>query len=79
MFLTYLAVIKTCKAKEKIEDKKFFNILRLFDILSDFPFTTSQTMGGYYLSTWYIQVALRVAQRLKAQEMSGKCLNLTER
>ena len=27
----------------------FHNILRLFDVLPNFPFTTSETMGDYYL------------------------------
>ena len=26
----------------------FHNILRLFDVLSNFPFTTSETMRDYY-------------------------------
>ena len=42
------------------------NILRLFDVLPNFPFTTSETMHDYYLKTWYIRVASRVAQRLKS-------------
>ena len=42
----------------------FHNILRVFDILPNFPFTTSETMGDYYLSTWYIRVASRAAERL---------------
>ena len=37
----------------------FHNILRLFDILPDFPFTTSETMGEY------LRDAPRVAERLK--------------
>ena len=36
----------------------FHNILRLFDVLSNLPFTTSEMMRGYYLKTWYIRVAL---------------------
>ena len=28
---------------------QFDNILRLFDVLPIFPFTTSKTMGDYYL------------------------------
>ena len=28
---------------------QFHNILRLFDVLPNFPFTTSETMDGYYL------------------------------
>ena len=27
----------------------FHNILRLFDVLSNFPFTTNEMMRGYYL------------------------------
>ena len=27
----------------------FHNILRLFDVLPTFPFTTSETMGDYHL------------------------------
>ena len=27
----------------------FHNILRLLDVLPNFPFTTSETMGDYYL------------------------------
>ena len=43
----------------------FHNILRLFDVLPNFPFTTSETMRDYYLYTWYTRVASRVAERLK--------------
>ena len=31
----------------------FHTILRLFDVLPDFPFTASETMGDYYLKSWY--------------------------
>ena len=34
--------------------------LRLFDVLKNFPFTTSETIRDYYLHTWYIRVASRV-------------------
>ena len=40
----------------------FHNILRLFDVLTNFPFTTSETICDYYLQTWYIRVASRVAK-----------------
>ena len=43
----------------------FHNILRLFDVLPNFPFTTSETMRDYYFETWYIRVASGVAERLK--------------
>ena len=42
----------------------FHNILRRFDVLSNFPFTTSETMRDYYLNTWYMPVDSRVAKRL---------------
>ena len=45
------------------------NSLRLFDVLPNFPFTTSETMCGYYLQTWCIQVPSRVAERFKAQDL----------
>ena len=44
---------------------QFHNILRLFHVLLNFPFTTSETMGDEDLKTWYIRVASRVAERLK--------------
>ena len=43
----------------------FHNILRLFDVLPNLPFTTSETMRGYYLQTWYIRLSSRVAEQLK--------------
>ena len=46
------------------------NILRLFDVLPNIPFTTSETMSDYYLYTWYIRVASRVAKRLKTSDLS---------
>ena len=41
---------------------QFQNILRVFDVLSNFPFTTSETMDDYYFKTWYIRVASRIAE-----------------
>ena len=29
----------------------FHNILRIFDVLANFPYTTSETMRDYYLQT----------------------------
>ena len=48
-----------------IEYTQFHNILRPFEVLPNFPVTTSETMDDYYLKTWYIRVALRVAERLR--------------
>ena len=42
-------LIKTKKAKENFADNPFHNIVRLFDVLPNFPFTTSETMRDYYL------------------------------
>ena len=49
-------------AKKNFADNNFQNILRLFDVLPNFLFTTSDTMRDYYLQTWYIRVASRVAK-----------------
>ena len=38
------------------------NIFRHFDFLPNFPFTTSETIRDYYLYTWYMRVASRVAE-----------------
>ena len=38
------------------------SILRFFNVLQNFPFTTSETMGDNYLRTWYKRVAWRVAK-----------------
>ena len=43
----------------------FQNILKLFQVLPNLPFTKSEMMRNYYLQTWYIQVASGVAKRLK--------------
>ena len=54
-------------AKENFADNHFDNILRLF-VLRNFPFTTSETMGDYYLQTCYIRVASRIAERFKTED-----------
>ena len=51
---------------------RFHNILGLFDILPNFSFTTSETMCYYYLQTWYTQIALRFAERLRAFSLLGE-------
>ena len=35
--------------KDKISKKSFYNILRLFDFLTNCPFATVETMSDYYL------------------------------
>ena len=52
-------------AKENFVDNHFRNILRLFDVLLNLTFATSERMRDYYLQIWYIRVALQVAKRLK--------------
>ena len=39
--------MKTQKVKENFRDNHFHNILRLFDVLPNFPFTTSETKRDY--------------------------------
>ena len=67
-FDTFL-LTKILKAKENFPDNHCHNIQRLFDILPNFPFTTSETMCNYYLYTGYIQFASRVAKRFKTQDL----------
>ena len=40
------------------------NVLRLLDVLTYLPFTTSEIKGKYYLYTLYVRVASQVAERL---------------
>ena len=41
---------ENCQFKMKLDTySQFHNILRLFDVLPNFPFTTSEAMGDYYL------------------------------
>ena len=52
--------------------------MRLFDVLSNFAFTTSETIGDYYLWTRYIGGVSPVAEPLKTlgyYEISGNGLN----
>ena len=39
--------MKTKKAKENFADNHFYNILRLFDVLPNLPFTTSEAKRDY--------------------------------
>ena len=43
----------------------FHIILRLFDGLPIFTFTTSEAMRDYYLKTWYMRLTSLVAERPK--------------
>ena len=44
------------------------NILRLFDVLPNLPYTKSETIRDSYLQKWYVRVASRVAHRLKTKD-----------
>ena len=48
---------------------QFHNILRLLNVLPNFSYTAREAMGDYYLQTWYIPVASRVANRLKTKDL----------
>ena len=41
--------IKKMKNTNSKNNNHFQNVLRLFDVLPNFPSTTSETMGNYYL------------------------------
>ena len=62
-------LIKTSKAKENFPDNQFHNIVRLFDVKLNFRFTASETIDDYYLQTWYLRVAPRVAERRKTLDL----------
>ena len=47
--------------KKKFADDHFLHILRQFDFLPNFFFTTNETMWDYYLQTWYVEVTSQVA------------------
>ena len=49
VFLANLAVNKDINAKENFPDNYFDKMLRLFNVLPNFPFTKSETMGDYDL------------------------------
>ena len=50
--------------KQNFAYNHFHNILRLFDVLPNFPFTPNETMCDYYL-VCDIRVASGVAEQLK--------------
>ena len=60
--------VKTLKSKEKFEDNDFHNILRLFDVLTNFSFNTCEWMGNYCLQTWNIRVVFRLSKRFKTED-----------
>ena len=63
--MTKLVFKKSEISKEKFAGNQFHNILRLFDVLPNFPFNTREKINDYCLQTWYIRVTSRVAEQLK--------------
>ena len=61
----YIWAIWTQKRYQAISPEPynhFQNILRLFDVLPDFPFAASETIRDYYLTTWHMAVVSRVGK-----------------
>ena len=58
----------------------FHHILTPFDALANFLSATSETRRNYYLQTWYIRVASRVAVQLKTKDFRklGKIRELSK-
>ena len=55
-------------SKKKYSYNQFRNILRLFDVLPNFSFTTSETIDDYYM-VYTRRATSRVAERLKTQDL----------
>ena len=49
LFLAIVAVNRDMKSKRNFAHNHFHNILRVFDVLPNLAFTTSETMCDYYL------------------------------
>ena len=66
-FTKYIIINQGSKKQNFCEEKynHGHNIMRIFDVLRNFPFTTSETKPDY----WYIRVASRVAKRLKTLDL----------
>ena len=60
---------KKHKQQEVILKTTSLIIWRLFDVLPNFRFTTSETMGDYQLKTQYIRIESQVAQPYKTYEL----------
>ena len=68
-YLKTFSIFFQIKIVQRTSHNHNHNILRLFDVLPNFSFTTSETMRYYYLSNMYIRVASRVTKRLKTQDL----------
>ena len=63
---------------------QFHNILRLFDVLTNFPFTTSERCASITYKHGMYELPRELTNDLRLKilvnyEISGKCLNLIER
>ena len=53
--------------------------MRLFDVLPNLPFTTSEMMRDYYLQTWYYELPhelpndLRLRKLRNTRKVSKRC------
>ena len=61
----FAKILNSFKPLTIFDCNHFHNILRIFDILPNSPFTGSETMRDYYIWTWYLRVASRLAEQLK--------------
>ena len=50
---------------------QFHNILRPFNVLPNFPFTTSEAMGDYYLHTWYLKLPHELPNDLRLGKLGN--------
>ena len=65
---TKYVIINQGNKKQNFCEEKYnhgHNIMRIFDVLPNFPFTTSETKPDY----WYIRAASRVAEHLKTLDL----------
>ena len=58
-------LVKTLKAKENFTDNGGYNILRLFDILPNFPFTTSETGNIITKKNSMYELPLKMLNKLR--------------
>ena len=58
--------MNTKKAKENFAENHCHNMLSAFNVLTNLPFTKSETMGAHYLLTWFIRVASPDAELLQS-------------
>ena len=72
--------IKTSKGKQNFPDNQFHNTVRLFYVLANFSFTTSETIGDFYLETCYIGISSQVAKGLETEDLRkiGKIKKLSK-